>query len=869
MVEKRCLVFALLLIFSVSFVLAGFEIDELNPYSIKALYGQNTNIEGWVKIQLNEEPSGSLFSDSFDNNISLEKVLESNSQYEYTCSTPECSDKYVSSNAQNTKTFSQEGDVFIGLKLTGDVEDVDSVSFDISSNSGASCGDSQLIIDILDDGAIEIMNNQSTGSLCLSTKNYGCFNTDLPSEEWIINDDKNAYCEKINLSSAPSVSAGAWIKNQSGVGSIGVELFNSEWSSEGFCNLATSSSSGEEVSCSIDAFIEQPGEYYACVFSDSSNNSYRIQGYSSGDDEYCGYYGVENPVSANYRIFVVEEEFAPFGSQTISNNFEGNVLSQIVEDYIKERYGSGMECGTEGCIVPIKASSSVSQSFSFSNLDLTYTRKTGSPIDNNFWDISKTSPEISSVSQRLYLDSSGFKVPNETGDYDYSLSLNGEEIISNENISIKDAPIINSLTPLMTAAPVPTTFKVEASEASENITSYEWDFGDDSNNIITEENTVSHVYSSVGSYNLTLKVEDSRGISSSKTFSIDVGLPDTFINTELNRLNFTIGKLEEDISQLTPFQKQGIKTILDLDGVKSQINILREQYESVENDSEYIEIASSLIELGLPNQIIQTKSSSDFIFFPKTSNVNLNAIESAHGSSVSVSNEEAYRDAVVAWQQNNLITSMGFTGFSSETNGDVEHLVDFFEIEVSEKTAVSYPYYFIIQNLENLQLQGSSGDAGNYKYQDLRENQRVSFYTTENVEFTNLPAFISPSLSRLNVNEDLIGEHEEPQTTLWTVIALIILLIVAGFAYIFMKEWYKRKYEGTLFKDRNDLYNMVNYVNNAKKKGLNDTEIRKNLKKAGWNNERIRYVMKKYGGKNTGILEIPVDKLVDKFGKKK
>ena len=97
------------------------------------------------------------------------------------------------------------------------------------------------------------------------------------------------------------------------------------------------------------------------------------------------------------------------------------------------------------------------------------------------------------------------------------------------------------------------------------------------------------------------------------------------------------------------------------------------------------------------------------------------------------------------------------------------------------------------------------------------------------------------------------------------VLAIVFLLIVALIVYIALQEWYKGKYENYLFKNRNDLYNMVNYVHNSKRKGMKNKEIAENLRKAKWSAEQITYVMKKYAGERTGMLEIPLFNL---FGKK-
>ena len=98
---------------------------------------------------------------------------------------------------------------------------------------------------------------------------------------------------------------------------------------------------------------------------------------------------------------------------------------------------------------------------------------------------------------------------------------------------------------------------------------------------------------------------------------------------------------------------------------------------------------------------------------------------------------------------------------------------------------------------------------------------------------------------------------------------ILFLVIVGVVTYIVLQQWYKKKYENYLFKNRTNLYNMVTYVNNAKKRGLKRGKIAANLKKAGWSAEKVRYVMKKYAGKRTGMIEIlPVKNILKKIKKK-
>ena len=84
-----------------------------------------------------------------------------------------------------------------------------------------------------------------------------------------------------------------------------------------------------------------------------------------------------------------------------------------------------------------------------------------------------------------------------------------------------------------------------------------------------------------------------------------------------------------------------------------------------------------------------------------------------------------------------------------------------------------------------------------------------------------------------------------------------------------MQEWYRRKYEGHLFNNRNDLYNLISYIQSATKSGVSDDEMANKLRRIGWSSEQVNYVVRKYSGRKTGMVEIlPLGKVLDKFNKK-
>jgi hypothetical protein len=144
----------------------------------------------------------------------------------------------------------------------------------------------------------------------------------------------------------------------------------------------------------------------------------------------------------------------------------------------------------------------------------------------------------------------------------------------------------------------------------------------------------------------------------------------------------------------------------------------------------------------------------------------------------------------------------------------------------------------------------------------------ITFSTSEDVSFISLPAFISPSLDSVEMLE--IEEEPEPGIRWALFILILFFLVIVGFViYIILQHWYKTKYETYLFKNRNYLFNLVNYIHAQKEKGVKESEMIKKLKKQGWNSEQITYVMRKYLGKRTGMWEIPVEKLLNIFRKKK
>ncbi len=875
--------FIFLFVFS-PLVLAEFDVGNPN-YSISKAYGPNLSISGWVNMSFQDESADSVFTASFDGeaetSINLEEMLELNPGYSHSCTPVDCGKDYSANNPQTTKNLDMDSEPkTIGLVFEGEVISIDSVKFNVESNAGSSC-QSQLKIDFLDDGKIDLLNNKTGTGVCSGLKNYGCFNDNEALTEFVFEAGKS-YCQKINLSESPGFRLGAWIKKVSGSSAVNASLYDLNGVKKGSCALPSiTSTTGQEYYCDLDYLVLESEDYYVCFSATGGDANYRIRGYTD-PAPLCGFpYLPAGPETAAYQIFAEGKEFAGVGSLNVGTTLpSGEDLSSIVYNYLVQRYGisSGKTDCSAGCIVPVKITPSVEQTVSFKNLESKYSTTAGTIVGDKFYDIAESPAKITSENfQKLRLDNAEFRTPEETGNYTFTLNLNSEEIIS-EEIEVKNVPIIKSVEPTLTTTGLPTTFEVKVTlPGNTSIGSYTWEFFDDGNITRTETTTINkviHIYNEVGTYDLKISITDTKGFSSSKTFEINVTSPKELINTKLDEIDKNIERINSFTSVLPLFQKTAINSVLRLENVSSQLERLEQEYNDAltpeENLTKLNEIVGELLEIRIPNAIFKSTQADSSLFFPDLKFIDMDVIQAVAGGNYTGGNEENYKKAVSVWQQQNLGVTFDFNEFSADYDAGTESLVSTLEFVIEEKSDLGYDYFIFIPALEGIGFDKSMQQKNDFYYTALGDKSvsRIGFYTTEDIGFTEVPVFISPSVSRLSVAGPPLIPEGKPKILIF-VLVMILLVILGIVAYIILFQWYKKKYEGYLFPNRNDLYNVVHYVNRSKRKGVKNKEITKNLKKAGWNSEQIRYVMRKYEGKRTGMVEIPITRLIRKIERKK
>lgn len=865
MVNKKrgvfCFIFVILLI---GFVSASFNVS--NYEVTKDKYSPQNYLEAWAQISFDKEASTSLFETSVGDSFELLKLLELNN-FVKTCVPSDCESAYSSDGeGKASLSFSLESgkSKVVGLKFTGSINSVYYVNFSVQSNAGASCKN-QLEIDFLADGSVEKGNDKASSEVCSALKNYGCFNSSGESEKLTV--EENPYCQKMNLSEAAGFKVGAWVK-KGGPKTLEMIVFDKSVNEKARCDLPEPTDLGGEISCDINYTVVKEEEHYVCIKSKSGSTDHQIK---SNPSTKCGFFGT--PIKAAttaYQIFAQGKKFNSVGTLKIDDSLNGKSIGgDLIESYLLSKYD--LDC-TDGCVVPIKFTSGYNQdqTITLSNLKGKYRTSSGNPILDEFDELEESPAKISASSQKLYFNQAEFSVTKNMtayGNETFILKL-GEKNIFSKVIFIEKISTIESVSPLFAGAANPTEFVIDVNEKNNSkIINYKWEFGDGTNQT-TLVNKTTHTYNEIKDYNLKITITDENGFESSKTFNISVGSPKNIVDYEIKKKLRYVGNLTLDVEILSGFYKESVKEILDLNASKIKLEGLRKNYDNASKEEDYIIIMKELVKLKIPKSIYLVDK-IETPFYPLETNIDLDILEAIGAGSYESNLKNDYEKAVSDWVINNLdinLINKNIVGIY-EQEGEKD-ILKIFEIDIEESSGSNY--YIVFESLENLEFDKSYSETEeeNYIYISASDDENIIFSTTSDVDFMDLPVFISPAISELNVfvpgicNGDDFCDKEAGEnwrncsdcSFSWTILLVIGLLFIIGIViYIALQIWYKKKYESHLFKDRNSLYNVVQYVHGAKQKGIKEKEVKKNLRKAGWKSEQVTYATKKYKGRETGM----------------
>ncbi len=865
--------------------------------NLKTTYGAGEKLEGWINISLSNQASESIFSasENFNGSISLENLLTENdidcsSSDECSCIPDNCEDSYKEAGGAAIKSISLDygEDEVLAFILNGKNIEVTSLSFDFTVINSPSCNN-PLEMDLLNDDVIDwIAGKMSSvydcGSAGEGEIGKGCFE-DSGTEETRIG--SNTYCEKIELN-GKKFKVGAWVRGNDSTawtnGTLIMDVYDEDSNKLKSCNLPQPSTSAGEISCTMQFSEELEGDYYVCLNA-TKETYYRTKRESN---EPCGFYG--NPgnypdYSYDYYVFAKTPKFDSIGKvnytqQEFAAN-GGENLVEYINDYIVNTYNKNC---TSGCLIPVKFTAGTGLTIEVSNIRLGY-RKEGAPQDpeNKIYETTLESAKVSSKFLQLQLENSGIFVPKTIGNHTLKIYLDEAEIIS-QKINVANVPIIKTVSPTIISAAVPVKFTANVSVPSgRSIVKYEWDFGDE-NTENTTTNYVTHIYSEVGDYELKLDVTDNLNFKASKTFSIEAGSPREVVNFTLVKYKARINNLTYQLSALPAWYKDVVKSSIGFDDLNTELTGLEQDYNTASIDDEYIDIATQLLAMDVP-YLVKEGGTGNLPFFANPDDISPEALSGLGAGNYETENEEGYKNAVAAWSQNNFDAVLDAKYIRKYTDSGSENILSVFDLKITKKTDVEGNFYIVIENPDVIfSLAENKKDVENgvgISFADS-ESKNIEFAIPMDIPISELVAYFSPDFNKLEIAEEFapcdydgICEKDNDESSKncrsdckpWgTAAILIIIVVVFGVvAYILLQWWYKVRYETFLFKNRNDVYNLVNFMNNARTQGLSDNEISNRLKKAGWKGEQINYVFKKIAGK--AIMPFDFLKLFKKFKK--
>ncbi len=895
--KKRVVIVIAVIFIMLNFAFASASFTKGNKTAeIESGYSPGEFARGWINISLQNEPGSSVISGNFGGNITLYDFLDKNSvsSSNYACNPSDCGDSYRLESGQNSKSFSMSygQEKIIAFNLTGRVVSVNDFSFRVSGKNNPACF-SPVELDLLDDGWIDWRaNNFSDEFTCTYQNGRGCFSSASQASER--NLSATPFCEKITLLASEKFKLGAWVKKTGSDNSlITMQIYNLGGGEPlASCRIDNAGASGGDVSCNVDFSNTREKEYYVCINANKSN----VHSVKSEDESPCGFYavaGIPPPAEQemhDYSIFAMGAKFGnaggvEFNQKEYENQGNENELGSMIMEYLREKYAGGcincfVNC-SKGCAVPVKFGANSDVIVNVSNLDMEYSTESGEITASKIYDTRIDKPQISSGFLVLDIGYAKIPVSSAYGNQTLVISLGGAEIAS-KKITTAKIPVIRGISPLSVPAGVSSKFKVDAySPANKSITEYSWDFGDGTAVEVTNTASLSHSYAATGEYTLTLGVKDSSGVGASKEFAVYAGSPRNIANITLKKYRQRITNLSQQLAGEKAWIKKIIEDNIDFSELDDKLTNLEKKFTIAASDEDYTAVMTDLGAMSVPSSVRKSGASAFPVLF-ESSQINLDYLnQMGAGEKDSDFTDEDYKNAILMWHDANVLANAEVYSVYAYYDAEARKILNHLNIKITAKEPDENENYLIINDNAVFDPQENVkefGDAVGIRFLNL-EDRDVEFIIGGDKNAFETEMYISPEFRELELSsssgecnsnsacEKDLGENwkncrEDCKPWGWALFYLGLVLFFGFLIYLGLQEWYKRRYEAYLFRSRNDLYNVANFVNNSLARGMEKHEIMKNLKQAGWNSEQINYSFKKVKGKNTGMpLEIKLPKI--------
>ena len=839
--------------------------------AISTIYGEKLNknynggdiVSGIINISFNDEPANGKVESNFNGNITLLNWLRASPLIEgidYNCSTSNCNDLHtIQGSGLNEINF--DGSKTIALRINGNEESsvgIDSLDLVITNDISSSCDNVPLKIDFLGDGSEIFPSTNYVDEACYS-KNYGCFNLSLESSSYseaIISE--NSYCEKVKLRPAPAYRIGAKIKNTTGGKSenLFMELrdFNNNIER---CKLDRVALSEEEKDCLVNYSSLEAKEVLICINAEEGSDS----DYSLRTESAPGRCGTDDGGTSYVRDYELFFKPLKYGSTNLRINDAvysgkfGAVLTSKIQDYLLSTYDN---ICSPYCLIPIKLEGPAQKAM-IKNIKISY--KQGSTQfwgDSKFYEASVSPAKIKSGKIALDVSYANITIPIESNEKFFKLRINDIEKL---NVPVNITKGLDfDVYPKFFLLGINTNLFIVGSA---NISSSEWKFSNETEFRTASGGKIAYKFLQKGTNSITVKAKKG-AIETTKTFNVEVGNANESANRIVKDYDARLANITRDMGAYAGFLGEQVSSALGFEDLKKNFSYIKQNFNSASTDEEYASIVNELIALNMPSKIYTSKTSSAPLAAIAL-NADAGLIESlSETSDQSIDSEKVKRD-ISSWTYSNYNANVNYKLVSAMKDGEKITLVSYASVDASPKTDLDYPVYFFVSYPRNEIIFSSNYNEKEIEggtYISLTNQQEsISFSVPGEISLQELGIYISPELKNLGGNYASIGKVEKPVfKTFWFWSLMGALLVFTLIVYLILQEWYKRYYESHLFKNRDDLYNVINFIYNSRYNNLQDYEIRRKLLNTGWTREQMVYAFRKIDGKRTGMFEIPVFK---------
>lgn len=873
-IEAKLLVFLFVFFMSTYMVSATYNIQN---YSIDKFYTGGELIRGKINMSFNKQPSNTLFTSNLDGNITLIDLIL-NSSYavgeDFNCSISNCLKSYsIDSQPITSLEINADSTKIVGFKITGKDIVLSDVKLNVKSDAAPSCS-KQADFDVLNNNENIFQNYKFTNETCDVEKSYGCYNTGLVSSKYKVAEiTGEKYCNKISIEGAPAYWIGANVINSTTINdTLTMTLYSLDGDYFGSCDLPAITNSKQKTECLIEHSNIKPSEMFVCISekNGNSNSNYKISTESTGD--VCGTSELNSDqFDGDYDIFISVAKYDYLDLEINYTNFakyQDVDLISYIEDYINDNYDG--DCSSdEGCIIPIGINSNINQKLTFTNFEVKY--KSGATFSNNeLYLLKEKIPTITSDFINLDLSKAGFKLPSSTNLVRFELYLDGSKKVSsliNVSKGFEFSLLENNFTVGLESDLVVIT--------SEKIYSINWEFGDGTTSVDTTNNFVKHRYIQEGVYTLKVTLTRQDGSYSVKTFNVLVGDSKVAVEKLIIEKESKLNNLTKQINSYEPWIRSSLEKSLNLD-LNNTIQAIKIKLNQASDSEQYSTLITELVSYELPDSIYESqKGTLPFV-------IGFNGMDASYidpnnnGNSWDSNKINDAKLRLTDWNLKNYNSEIDYKNIDKKTGESSDTLLSYYKLKINKKSNSEFlgqAYLFINYPKENIVFKEEynakeiSNGASTATVIDVSEADYIEFVVPSKIAPNELAIYIFPS----DIEKELgiggeVTPPVPPKRPYWT----YILLIIAFFAvYIFLQEWYKKRYENYLFPNRDDLFNMINFINNSKISGMENEKIINNLLKMKWKKEQINYAIKKLEGRRTGMWEIPIFKIFENIKVKK